>query len=193
MRNSILADLRSVGDQFCIKCSRPFAQCRGRSWSMMAELRGWWTRQSLLQKSRGGWAWPSWRHEQLSRQWRIKGLGSEGCGLSLSDLTFVLVFNSCIDRIVYHFLTDWLFWIKRAFHFATKVNSRDIPKCICFFSALVPSIVVKHDSLWNLAEELQFWQQDLPTPFSLLSELKERQFLWKQYTPTLQLPGNLIG
>ena len=144
MRNIILADLGSVGDQFCIKCPRPFGQCRGRSWSMMAELRGWWTRQSLLQKSRGGWAWPSWRHEQLSRQWRIKGLGFEGCGLSLSDLTLVWVWNSCIDRIVYHFLTDWLFLIKRAFHFATKVNSRDIPKCICF---LVPWF---HLSWWSM-------------------------------------------
>ena len=33
---------------------------------------------------------------------------------------------------------------------------------------LVPSAVVKH----NLAEKLQFWQQDLPTPLSLLSELR---------------------
>jgi len=59
--------------------------------------------------------------------------------------------------------------------------------------SLVPSAVVKHDSLRSLAEKLQFWQQDLPTPSSLLSELKEWQYFWKQYTPTLQLPGNLIG
>ena len=59
--------------------------------------------------------------------------------------------------------------------------------------SLVPSAVVKHDSLRNLSEKLQFWQQDLPTPSSLLSELKrEWQYFWKQYTPTLQLPGNLI-
>ena len=37
---------------------------------------------------------------------------------------------------------------------------------------LVPSAVVKRDSLRNLAEKLQFWQQDLPTPLSLLSELR---------------------
>ena len=55
-----------------------------------------------------------------------------------------------------------------------------------FFGALVLSVVVKHDSLRNLTEEQQFWQQDLPTRFSLLSELKEREFF-------LQLPGNLIG
>ena len=51
--------------------------------------------------------------------------------------------------------------------------------------SLVPSAVVKHDSIRNLAEKLQFWQQDLPTPSSLLSELKEWQYFWKQYTPTL--------
>ena len=59
--------------------------------------------------------------------------------------------------------------------------------------SLVPSAVVKHDSLHNYTEKLQFWQQDLPTPSSLLSELKEWQYFWKQYTPTLQLPGNLFG
>ena len=59
--------------------------------------------------------------------------------------------------------------------------------------SLVPSAEVKHDSLSNLSEKLQVWQQDLPTPSSLLSELKrEWQYFWKQYTPTLQLPGNLI-
>ena len=52
---------------------------------------------------------------------------------------------------------------------------------------------MKHDSLHNYTEKLQFWQQDLPTPSSLLSELKEWQYFWKQYTPTLHLPGNLIG
>jgi len=57
--------------------------------------------------------------------------------------------------------------------------------------SLVPS-AVKHDSLRSSAERLKFWQQYLPTPSSLLSELKEWQYLWKQYTPTLQLPGNLI-
>ena len=41
------------------------------------------------------------------------------------------------------------------------------------FFFLVPSALVKHDSLRNLAEKLQFWQEDLPTPSSLLSELKQ--------------------
>ena len=41
--------------------------------------------------------------------------------------------------------------------------------------SLVPSALLKHGSLCNLAEKLQFWKQDLPTPSSLLSELKEWQ------------------
>ena len=41
------------------------------------------------------------------------------------------------------------------------------------FFFLVLSAVVKHESLRNLAEKLLFWQQDLPTPSSLLSELKK--------------------
>ena len=52
--------------------------------------------------------------------------------------------------------------------------------------SLVPSAVVKHDSLRDLAEKLQFWQQDLLD--HPLSELKEWQYFWKQYTSTLQLP-----
>ena len=42
--------------------------------------------------------------------------------------------------------------------------------------SLVPSVVVKHYRLRNLAEKLQFWQQDFPTLSSLLSELKEWQY-----------------
>ena len=62
--------------------------------------------------------------------------------------------------------------------------------------SLVPAAVVKHDSHHNLADKLQFWQQDLPTVMNIhrpvFSKLKEWQYFWKQYTPTLQLPGNLI-
>ena len=49
-----------------------------------------------------------------------------GSGPLLSDLTLVWDWNSYIERIVYHFLTGWFFLIKRALHFATKLNSRDI-------------------------------------------------------------------
>ena len=40
--------------------------------------------------------------------------------------------NSYIDRIVYHFLTGWFFLRKCAWHFSTKLNSRDIEKFNCF-------------------------------------------------------------
>ena len=39
--------------------------------------------------------------------------------------------------------------------------------------SLIPSAVVKHESLRNLEGKLQFWQQGLPTPSPLLSQLKE--------------------
>ena len=42
--------------------------------------------------------------------------------------------------------------------------------------SLVLSAVVKHDSLRNLAEKLQFWQQGFPTPCSLLSDSREWQY-----------------
>ena len=54
----------------------------------------------------------------------------------LTDLTLVWGWNSYIDRIVYHFLTGWFFLMKRALQFATKLNSKDIKKCNCFW---VPS------------------------------------------------------
>ena len=52
---------------------------------------------------------------------------------SLLDLTLVCDWNSYIDRIVYYFLTGWLFLKKRTLHFATKLNPRDIKKCISFW------------------------------------------------------------
>ena len=51
-----------------------------------------------------------------------------------SHLTLVWDWNS---YIVYRCLTGWIFFLmKRALHFATKLNSRDIQKCNCFW---VPS------------------------------------------------------
>ena len=51
-----------------------------------------------------------------------------------SHLTLVWDWNS---YIVYCCLTGWIFFLmKRALHFATKLNSRDIQKCNCFW---VPS------------------------------------------------------
>ena len=67
--------------------------------------------------------------------------GSRGGGENLesppiSNLTLVWDWNSYIDRIVYHLLTGWFFLMKRASHFATNLNSRDIKKCNWFW---VPS------------------------------------------------------
>ena len=51
-------------------------------------------------------------------------------------LALVWDWNSCIDRIVYHSWTGWFFLMKRALHFATKLNSKDNQKFNCFW---VPS------------------------------------------------------
>ena len=63
-------------------------------------------------------------------------------------------------------------------HLLEEMSSRfrDDNRAMAEIFSLVPSDVVKHDSLRNLTEELKFWQQDLPTPPSLLSELKEWQY-----------------
>ena len=52
------------------------------------------------------------------------------------------------------------------------------------FFALVPSAVVKDDSLRNLADKLQFWQQDLHTPSSLLSEVIILETVLTHFTAT---------
>ena len=145
MRNSILADLGSAGDQFCIKCPRPLNLV-----SVEGEVEAWWRHQEgdeLVNRSYRNRATDELDHLDVTSNHSRSG-GSRGrvrqCRLFLSDLALVLVWNCCIDRIVYHFLTGCLFEIKRAFHFATKENSRDIPKCICF---LVPWL---HLSWWSM-------------------------------------------
>ena len=57
--------------------------------------------------------------------------------------------------------------------------------------ALRTRLVLASAGLKN-AEKLKSWQQDLPPPSALLSELNEWQFFWKQRTPKLLLPGNLM-
>ena len=67
-------------------------------------------------------------------QWRFQGEGPPPPPPpSLLDLTLVCDWNSYIDRIVYYFLTGWFFLKKRTLHFATKLNPRDIKKCISFW------------------------------------------------------------
>ena len=72
------------------------------------------------------------------KQWRIqgKGPGVWTPPFPPSDLTLVWDWNSYYGRIIYHFLTGWFLLMKQALHFATKLNSRDIQKCYCFW---VPS------------------------------------------------------
>ena len=69
-------------------------------------------------------------------QWRIQGR-VRGVRTTLSDLTLTTLRLKSLhqqDRIS---LFNWLiFLMKRAWHFSTKLNSRDIQKCNCFW---VPS------------------------------------------------------
>ena len=118
--------------------------------SVEGEVEAWWRHQEvdeLVNRSYRNRAADELEHLDVTSNHSRSG-GSRGrvrqCRLFLSDLALVLVWNCCIDRIVYHFLTGCLFEIKRAFHFATKENSRDIPKCICF---LVPWL---HLSWWSM-------------------------------------------
>ena len=85
--------------------------------------------QNWQKKMKSGW----------STGWRISvadpGGGSGGSGPPLSDLTTLkLKFLHQQNRIS---LFNWLiFLMKRAWHLPTKLNSRDIKKCNCFW---VPS------------------------------------------------------
>ena len=70
-------------------------------------------------------------------QWRIQGEGSGGSGPPPSDLTLTtlrLKFLPRQDRIS---LFNWLIFLRKcAWHFSTKLNSRDIEKCNCFWYPL---------------------------------------------------------
>ena len=91
------------------------------------------------------WLIESWLHyttdqfNPLYLLWIVSG-GSRGRVLGVqtpvSDLTLVWDWNSYIDRILYHSFLWLIFLMKHALHFATKLNSRDIKKCDCFW---VPS------------------------------------------------------
>ena len=72
----------------------------------------------------------------LTKQWRTRGRVRRLGPPPPPYLALVWDWNSSIDRIVYHFWTGWFFLMKRALHFATKLNSRDNQKCNCFW---VPS------------------------------------------------------
>ena len=67
---------------------------------------------------------PNWQRIRKETSVADPGGGSGGPGPP-SDLTLVWDRNPYIDRIAYHFLTGWLFLMKRALHFS------DIQKCNC--------------------------------------------------------------
>ena len=61
---------------------------------------------------------------------------------------------------------------------------------------LVPAAIIKENNLSDLASSLQFWEIDIPSPSSLLSELK----LWKRFceqyhekTKKMCLPENIAN
>ena len=57
---------------------------------------------------------------------------------------------------------------------------------------LVPSLIVKRDDLSQMKKKLEFWQHDLPSPSSILFELKEWQNLWQKLDPEVKRPVNLV-
>ena len=77
-----------------------------------------------------------WRKRQLApRQLLIISVICRGLNYLLWSR------NSYIDRIVYHFLTDWFFLTKHAFNFTTKLHFRYIKKChwLCVWIPMICS------------------------------------------------------
>ena len=59
--------------------------------------------------------------------------------------------------------------------------------------ALVPSLIVKEDKILELQKKLLFWEIDLPSPSSLLSELKLWKQFWVQKAELGSIPDNLAS
>ena len=90
----------------------------------------------------------------------------------LSDLTLDWDWNSYINRIIYHFLTSWFFLMKRALHFPTKLNSRDIQKCnILFLSTLLLSVRLSSQSSISRRDVTATGVHKLRNTWSSLSEV----------------------
>ena len=58
---------------------------------------------------------------------------------------------------------------------------------------LVPTLIINHSDLQDLAKCLLFWKRDLPSASSLLSELKQWQRFWKLKSESLDniIPADL--
>ena len=92
--------------------------------------------------------------------------------LHLSDPTLDWDWNSYINRIIYHFLTSWFFLMKRALHFPTKLNSRDIQKYnILFLSTLLLSVRLSSQSSISRGDVKATGVHKLRNMWSSLSEV----------------------
>ena len=60
---------------------------------------------------------------------------------------------------------------------------------------LVPAAIINESHLSDLASRLQFWEIDMPSPSSLLSELKLWKKFWEQYEKSKKmcLPENIAN
>ena len=61
---------------------------------------------------------------------------------------------------------------------------------------LVPAAIINESNLSDLASRLQFWEIDMPSPSSLLSELKLWKKFWEQYhekSKKMCLPENIAN
>ena len=56
---------------------------------------------------------------------------------------------------------------------------------------LVPTLIINHSDLQDLAKCLLFWERDLPSASSLLSELKQWQRFWKLKSESPIIPADL--
>ena len=58
---------------------------------------------------------------------------------------------------------------------------------------LVPTLIINHSDLQDLAKCLLFWERDLPSASLLLSELKQWQRFWKLKSESLDniIPADL--
>ena len=80
---------------------------------------------------------------------------------------------------------SWITWNKYRFHRDSMVGSH------LFY--LVPTLIINHSDLQDLAKCLLFWKRDLPSASSLLSELKQWQRFWKLKSESLDniIPADL--
>ena len=71
-----------------------------------------------------------------------------------------------IDHLLQELLTR--------FEQENRVGGKDI-------FTLVPAAIINEGNLTDLASRLQFWEIEMPSPSSLLSELKLWKKFWEQY------------